>query len=588
MNEFRNLDFITAASDENIQRIIAERSQNDEILLMNRQHDDLRDAMLLRSQLGTDTFDPQAVLHGLTHGCHVPAVDLHDSRLDVARHIENERRKANAIQREFQIQEELQLREELVKRKIKEEFEQLEQQRELRKIASDRLLLSQFNGMENLVARQEMLQFQSEIANSVHRNDQSSMMNALGLLGQNGLDSEHFGLRKNSPSVLSDALDLSGNFGVVANTDTLNDLAHYPPLHQSNLMGDFAAHPLERDFDTSLADLVTKNRMASTLPRVAHQNHPVDAISLIEEGCGLTKSLPPFFHNNAHASDNSIQSSLHSGNFTGADLEQQIQQAILPNNYDHLKKRIKLASNSKNENEFLMPKRLLSAEIPRNSGGERVPIESSTSHLSSNDIRYFNNGNEVSYSGAPILSSNSQEKHVRHGKYKSQSSSPTTLVSSSSEIMNLAPVPEAANQSKQFTLLNEIPSNCGASLPLEKKQVCEKKNSPDSLQVNSRERIISSTPESVPLAITGDVSSSCSKSESSLKKRNEKRARDDSPPGPHSDLIIEVFGSKRDSSELRSECTPALEYDVKARNKTAEERENALTAASALLGFMKP
>jgi len=385
--------------------------------------------------------------------------------------------------------------------------------------------------------------------------------------------------------------------------DTINNITHYPPRHQLNVMGDFAAHPLERDFDTSLADLVTKNRMASTLPRLAHHNHSVDVMSLIEDGCGLTKGLPQYFQNNATRSENSIQSSLHNGNFSVAELEQQIQQAISPNNYDHLKKRIKLASNSSNGNKFAMPKRLLSAEIPRSSGGmggKGVQVESYKSQLLSNDIRYFNNGNEVNYSGAPILRSNSDEKYVRHGNYKNQSSSPATLLSSSSEITNLAPAPKAINQPKQTILLNEIPSSSKTSLKkgsefitkkrftLKEKRVCEKNNSPDPWQGKRSERGVSSTPESVPSTTIDNVSSHCSSSESSLRKRNEKRARDESPPGPHSDLIIEVFGSKCDSSKAQHGCTPTHKYIAKAPNKTVEERENALTAASALLGFMNP
>jgi len=119
--------------------------------------------------------------------------------------------------------------------------------------------------------------------------------------------------------------------------------------------------------------------------------------------------------------------------------------------------------------------------------------------------------------------------------------------------------------------------------------VCEKKSSPDPWQTKRSEIRILGTPESVPSTTIGNVSSPCPSNESSLKKRNEKRARDESPPGPHSDLIIEVFGSKCDNSKEQHGCgTVAPKYIAKAPNKTAEERENALTAASALLGLLAP
>jgi len=459
MNEFRDLELMTA-SDENLHRIMAQRYQNEDMLLLKRKHDELHE----NSQLGTDAFDTQGALHGLAQRHHVPVMDLHDSRVDVVRHIDSERRKILELQHEFQLQEQLQIREELLKRKIQEEFDLIEQQRALQKAASDRLLISQFHGMENLVARQELLKYQSEVANSLPRADPSSMVTALGLLGQHGLDSEHFALRKNSPPpILSDPYNMPGNYGGVSNNDALNDLARFSNLRQSNALGDYAAHSPcpERTFEASLAELLMKNKMASVFPRVAHQNRPVDAMSLMEQqGRGLTKPLPPppLFQNSANTSkNNQIQSNSHHRNLTVAELEQQIQQAILPNNYDHARKRIKLANNFPIENTHAMPKRVLSVDPPRSAGG------GGGERLSSN-IRYFNNGDEVNYGGVPIPASRFSEKYMRQDNHINRNSAHASLRSPSAESPNLASVAETTNQPMQRMILNETPSSSDTCL----------------------------------------------------------------------------------------------------------------------------
>jgi len=565
MNQFNDLELLRGTSDETMRRILTAQSESDDALFLKQQLGDdktFRDSTFVHSQFGNGVIDSQATLLELTRRHRAQRLmGLNDSRLDTARRIDNERRNLMSLEKEFYLQEQLQIqiREELLKRKL-QEAELLQRKREFQKIAVDQLF-PEFHGMEQLVASHSFRQNQSEIINMTHRPDPSGVAAALGIFGRNGLNSEHFTGRNGPSSFIPDALGVVDNrVGTIA-TDTQNKLKGLSSLHEINGIDDFT--------DTQIAQLWMNQNLASSFPRGANQSPSRNVTGFAGEvyNCkAASRGLLShnFLQNNTSALKNQMISNSNHGNTDLTKINEQMINQTITSNSDHPSKKIKLSSNNSND------------------------ITERSSSLP-NNIRYFNNGIEINFRGSPIANSNVTDS-AGHNKRTFQQSISTTspflhrVISSQSDLSDL----KGPTCSKE-TMHGSIGVFEGGSnlVTTNDSHVTKKSISRYPQLVNSKEGCALRKPECVPSNENTIVSSVSSKIQLSLSEKHEKQGTIESPIGPHSDLIKEVISDNGVHLTPQPGSSKEAEEEPSDDN-LSEERENTLTAASALLGFMKP